>query len=88
MRKEAVLKALRVGLRTDPALVDVRGDVVHVGAPGSLSVRAQVRDLQLGPGLSGAVAVSSSDVAVGAGEGGLVVVQHDGADLLATLAGR
>ncbi|MFC8190661.1 4'-phosphopantetheinyl transferase family protein [Cellulomonas sp. NPDC057328] len=91
-RTEAVLKARRTGLRTDPADVDVRRDRVRV--PGSRTP-VRVRDLPLGAGVVGAVAVDAppgrgrpGDRLRAAGRGGMTVSVHDGSALLAGCAPR
>ncbi|MFS0705791.1 hypothetical protein AB6N23_14855, partial [Cellulomonas sp. 179-A 9B4 NHS] len=96
-RTEAVLKARRTGLRTDPADVDVRRDRVRV--PGSRTpVRVHdlpLRDLPVGAAVVGAVAV---DPPPGGGtpvdrlrtavRGGMTVSVHDGSALLAVCTPR
>jgi 4'-phosphopantetheinyl transferase len=56
-RKEAVTKAAGTGLSTDPATVDVRGDIVPCGVTAEGAPRRWiVRDLPMGSGYHGAMA--------------------------------
>lgn len=93
-RTEAVLKAHGTGLRVDPARVDVGRDPVRV--PGA-RFPVRVRDLALGGGVAGAVAVTVPHP--GATSAGplralprrlrtVTVAVHDGSALLTGLTGR
>ncbi len=98
VRKEAALKALGTGLRTDPGRLELGGPA---GGPGDRhavlgvlgDTRLVVATLGLGPGVSGAVAVAwdgSGQRGLGtrAGRPRLDVQVHDGASGLAGLVDR
>ncbi|GAA3823807.1 4'-phosphopantetheinyl transferase family protein [Cellulomonas soli] len=93
VRKEAVLKAEGSGLRVDPALVDVRADLVRLDhAPGGAGAVARLVDLDLGPGVSGALARRAGPAArpeaAARVPDRLDVVVHDGAPVVDALLAR
>lgn len=92
VRKEAVLKAVGAGLRVDPALVDVRADLVRLtrlpggDTPGRDDAGTRVVDLDLGPGVSGALALRARPATGTSAPGRIDVAAHDGAAVLNALA--
>ena len=88
---EAALKAAGTGLRTDPADVEIRSRHGRRTAVTTDGRRAALVDLDLGPGLAGAVAVAGprTDQQPGKGRAPRIVVRLlDGDAVLAALGGR